>query len=118
MGSFLAQWKEKQDLERAKEIKEFLENNCQEMIDALFLTKKFGMNTSCLRIAFKTLTNQTPHAYLTMIRIEKAKKLLQKTDLNATIIAARVGLDKTNLYKHFKKLTGFTPAQWREHHSE
>ena len=117
MGSFLAQWKEKQDLEKAKEIKAFLENNYQEIIDAFFLAKKFGMNTRCLRIAFKALTDQTPHEYLTRVRIEQAKKLLQKTDLNTSLIAARVGLDKTNLYKHFKKLTGLTPVQWRENAS-
>jgi transcriptional regulator GlxA family with amidase domain len=115
MGSFLSQWKEKEDQEKASAIKGFLENNYQEVIDAAFLAKKFGMNTRCLRIAFKALTNQTPHAYLTSIRIEQAKNLLQKTDTDITSIAESVGLDKSNLYIHFRKITGLTPAQWREH---
>lgn len=114
MQHFTMQWKKKKALEKAGAIKTFLQDNYQENITGAFLAKKFGMNTRDLRIAFKELTNENVHAYLTKIRIEQAKKLLQKTDLHVSLIAARVGLDKTNLYIHFKKLTGVTPAQWRE----
>lgn len=114
MGSFLAQWKEKENLEKVKEIISFLENNYHEAIDARLLAKKFGMSTKSLTIAFKALTDQTPREYLTWIRIEQAKFLLQETDIHIMFIADRVGLDKSNLYIHFKKLTGLTPAQWRE----
>ena len=108
------QWKKKKDLEKAGEIKTFLENNYQENITWEFLAKIFGKNIWDFRIAFKELTNENVHECLTKIRMEHAKQLLQKTDLNVSLIAARVGLDKSNLYIHFKKLTGLTPAQWRE----
>src|ERR1044072_7346613 len=85
------------DLEKAKEIKTFLENNYQENYDYTFLAKKFGMNTNSLSTAFRSLTNSSIHEYLIRIRIERAKKLLQTTDLNVMYIAARVGIDKSNL---------------------
>ena len=102
------------DLEKAKEIKTFLENNYQENYDYVFLAKKFGMNTNSLSTAFRALTNSSIHEYLIKIRIERAKKLLQTTDLNIMYIAARVGIDKSNLNIHFKKLTGLTPLRWRK----
>ncbi|OQP61791.1 hypothetical protein A3860_31520 [Niastella vici] len=111
---YLTIQREKQVLAKAEEIKAFLENNYQDNHDYTFLAKKFGMNSNSLSIAFRILTNSSIHEYLTKVRIERAKKLLTTTDLHVTYIAARVGLDKTNLNIHFKRHTGMTPLQWRK----
>ena len=111
---YLTIQREKQVLAKAEEIKTFLENNYQDNHDYTFLAKKFGMNTHSLSISFRALTNSSIHEYLTKIRIERAQKLLKTTDLHVTYIAARVGLDKTNLNIHFKRHTGMTPLQWRK----
>lgn len=111
---YLTIQRERQVLAKAEEIKAFLESNYQDNHDYTFLAKKFGMNTHNLSISFRALTNSSIHEYLTKIRIERAQKLLQTTDLNVTYVAARVGLDKTNLNIHFKRHTGMTPLQWRK----
>jgi YesN/AraC family two-component response regulator len=104
----------KEDLEKATAIKEFLEKNYQETFDYAFLTKKFGMNMFNLKQAFKAVTNDNIHAYLTKIRVKRAKKLLETTDLNVGFIASQVGLDRSNFYIQFKKITGKSPSEWRK----
>jgi AraC-like DNA-binding protein len=72
------------------------------------------MNKFKLKHAFKAVTNYNVHSYITKIRIEKAKEMLENTDRTVEFIAGKVGLDKSNLNIQFKKLTGKTPAEWRK----
>jgi AraC-like DNA-binding protein len=104
----------KEDFEKAKQVQEFLENNFQQHIRYQFLVKKFAMNKNTLMQAFTTVTNDTIHAYVTRVRMEHAKKLLETTDLNIASIAENVGLDKSNFNIQFKKATGKTPSGWRK----
>jgi two-component system response regulator YesN len=104
----------REDLEKAKQIKEFLENNYEEGYGYKLLCKKFAINKKHLVMAFTTVSNDTIHVFHTKVRIEHAKKLLTTTQLNIGLIAVRVGLDKSNFNIQFKKYTGKTPTKWRE----
>ena len=77
------------------------------------LAQMVGTNQYKLKAGFKQLTQKTLYEYLTWVRVEKAKYLLEKTDLPLKIIAGKVGLDKSNLNKCFKKMTRVTPIEWR-----
>jgi AraC-like DNA-binding protein len=103
----------KEDLEKAMQVKEFLELNYQQHYGYQFLVKKFAMNKNKLKLAFTAVTNDTIHAFVTRVRIEQAKKLLVTTNLNIVSIAENVGLDKSNLNIQFRKATGKTPSGWR-----
>lgn len=103
----------KADLKKAKEIKTFLEENYQENHDYNSLSNRFGLNFFKLKYAFKTVTNYNIHAFLIKLKIERAKELLENTDETIDHIAAQVGLNRSNLFIQFKKLTGQTPSQWR-----
>jgi AraC-like DNA-binding protein len=48
-----------------------------------------------------------------MVRIRKAKELLEGSRLGLGVIAKKLGLDKSNFMKSFKKATGVTPREWR-----
>ena len=102
-----------EDLAKAKEIKQFLEKHYQEHHDYDCLVHRFGMNKFKLKLAFKAVTNDNVHQYVTKLRVEKAKELLENTDRTVEFIANKIGLDKSNLNIHFKKLTGKTPSEWR-----
>jgi AraC-like DNA-binding protein len=102
------------DLDKAREVKIFLEKNYQEHYDYTFLTKKFAINKFKLKLAFKAVANDNVHVYITKVRIEKAKHLLDHTDYTVGLIAVKVGLDKSNFNLQFKKLTGLTPTEWRK----
>jgi len=104
-----------EDIEKALLIKAFLEKHYQESYDYAFLTKKFAMNKFKLKQAFKHVTSDNIHSYITKLRINYAKKLLETTDLTIGQIVVNVGIDKSNFNLQFKKLTGKTPSQWRKH---
>lgn len=104
----------KDDLEKAMQIRTFLEENYKEHYDYECLSKKFGINLLKLKYAFKEVSGESIHVYLTKVRIEKAKELLQTTDETIIRIASMVGLNKSNLNIQFKKITGTTPLLWRK----
>lgn len=59
---------------------------------------------------FRRATGIPPYAYLTQIRVERAKQLLQ-ADLPIATVAQRVGFaDQSHLTRHFRRLVGVTPG--------
>ncbi|EKN65222.1 transcriptional regulator [Neobacillus bataviensis LMG 21833] len=64
---------------------------------------------------FRKHTNTTPAQYLTKIRMKKATELLRHTDLSIKDIAAKIGYENANYFnKVFRKITGFSPLEFRE----
>lgn len=66
---------------------------------------------------FKRHIGATPMHFLVSMRIERAKQLLRKADLNVSAVAYRVGFnDLGEFIRQFKKLTGMTPHTYRDSH--
>lgn len=64
---------------------------------------------------FKLSTGVAPHQYVIRCRVERAKTLLAQPDLAIADIAYRVGFaHQSHLNRHFKRLVGTTPGQWRQ----
>ncbi|MBW4671353.1 MAG: AraC family transcriptional regulator [Cyanomargarita calcarea GSE-NOS-MK-12-04C] len=62
---------------------------------------------------FKQSMAVTPHQYILQCRIEKAKCLLQHSQLSIAEVAVRVGFcDQSHLTKCFKRIVGITPKQF------
>jgi len=62
--------------------------------------------------AFRAQIGMPPHAYLTHLRIQRAKELLEK-GVRASELAPRVGLyDQSQLTRHFRRIVGTTPARY------
>jgi AraC family transcriptional regulator len=64
---------------------------------------------------FKTSTGLPPHQYVIARRIERAKQMLRGgDDLSLAQVAARSGFwDQGHFTRHFKRLVGVTPKQYR-----
>ena len=63
----------------------------------------------------KRSSGSTFKEYLTMVRVEEAKRLLNNTDDSLLDIAIGVGFDNQSYFTSvFKKLTGLTPGQYRK----
>ena len=64
---------------------------------------------------FKAATGLPPHQYLIMRRIERARQLLDAdNNISLAEVAALVGFsDQSHLTRHFKRLVGVTPGQFR-----
>ncbi len=62
--------------------------------------------------AFRAQVGMPPHAYLTHLRIQRAKELLSQ-GVRASELAPRVGLyDQSQLTRHFRRIVGVTPARY------
>jgi AraC family transcriptional regulator len=63
---------------------------------------------------FKATTGQTPHTYVTRLRIERAQELLRTSRLSMPAIARHVGFaSKSHFAGTFLRLTGISPHQFR-----
>jgi len=64
---------------------------------------------------FGDATGTTPVRWLTHQRILRAQDLLEATTLPVDVVASRVGLGTAvNLRQHFRRVTGTTPAAYRQ----
>ena len=64
---------------------------------------------------FKAATGLPPHQYIIAHRVERAKELLQAgTDVSLAAVALHAGFsDQSQFTRHFKRLVGVTPGQFR-----
>jgi AraC family transcriptional regulator len=63
---------------------------------------------------FKGATGLPPHQYVLTRRVEQAKRLLQAGPQSLAEVAAHVGFsDQSQFTRHFKRLVGVTPGQFR-----
>ena len=74
------------------------------------LARALGLTRYFVLRAFRQATGIPVSAYLTQIRVERAKQLLQ-ADLPIATAAQRVGFaDQSHLTRHFGRLVGVTPG--------
>jgi AraC family transcriptional regulator len=64
---------------------------------------------------FRAATGLAPHQYVIGRRVERARQLLQTgDDFSLAEVAARAGFtDQSQFSRHFKRLVGVTPGQFR-----
>ncbi|WP_419758842.1 helix-turn-helix domain-containing protein [Acidisoma sp.] len=60
----------------------------------------------------------TPHQWIIQRRISRAKSLMRETNMSLVEISLSCGfVDQSHLGRHFTRVVGATPAQWRREHS-
>ncbi|WP_311081710.1 AraC family transcriptional regulator [Paenibacillus polymyxa] len=93
---------------------EFLHLNYDRDIVVKDMAAAVNLHPGYLHRIFKKHTGLTLTAYLTMLRMDKARMLLQQTDIPIQEIADYVGV-ASRQYFHmlFKKHTGQTPVEYR-----
>lgn len=63
---------------------------------------------------FKAVFRMTPHEYLSACRVERAKFLLERTELSVTEICFSVGFESLGSFSSwFTRLAGSSPREWR-----
>lgn len=79
------------------------------------MAQEVGMSRSAFAKRFKELVGQPMFEYLTLLRVQRAKELLQETKLPLYEVASRVGYESDLAFtKTFKKHTGTTPTRYRK----
>lgn len=103
-----------EDLQKALQVKAIIEKEYHRSLVVADLAQMVGTNKSTLNLAFKAITGQPVKKYITDLRTEKARLLLETSNMCVEVIACRVGLHRTNLEKNFKKCYGTSPKDWRK----
>lgn len=97
--------------------KEYMEKHLAEEVSLETVAGYVRLNPVYFSALFKKQTGINFLAYLTSLRMEKAKKYLAQTDLGIADIAEKVGYyDPKYFGKMFKKENHITPAQYRRIH--
>lgn len=91
-----------------------LENIGDERFDANALSTTMAMSRAQLLRRLKALTGNSPGFYIKTMRLEKAKELLETSDLSVSEAAFKTGFGTlSNFTKVFSEKYGITPSQFR-----
>lgn len=105
-----------QDRNRLSSVKKYIEQNYNKEIYICELAKQEGYTTPHLINKFRQYYGVTPKAYVSQVRVLKAKELLMTTDMLSREIAVALGFsDELYFIRFFKNHTGFTPKQFRKY---
>lgn len=112
--------KKKADSEIVTEILEYVERHYSYDVSLNDLAvNRFFMNANYLSRLFKAQTGKNFSKYLIEYRIERAKELLQDTEIKISEVAMLVGFNTTSHFgQTFKKYEGQTPEQFRQGNKE
>lgn len=95
-------------------IEEFIVQHSEQPLTLEQTSRMCGLSTAAFAGKFKRLTGKTFIEYRNEIRIQKARRLLEQTDLKILHIAQEVGFEDLSFFnKLFKKSTGMSPRRYR-----
>jgi AraC family transcriptional regulator len=97
-----------------------LETDFAEDISLDELAALAQMSRSHFAVMFRQLTGHTPHQYLLLVRLNRARKMIGQRNPSSSLaeIAASTGFcDQAHLNRHFRRFFGTTPAAFRAHQS-
>lgn len=96
-----------------------LQESLEKPVDIERMAKDLPMGYSSFRKAFKKITGEPPNQFLLNLRLNRAKWLLDSTDLSINEIAYQSGFESVYYFsKLFKKRNGISPKFYRNPHVE
>jgi YesN/AraC family two-component response regulator len=111
--------KENLPLSTIDRILDYIEKTPLDQITLKEAAESIHINPSYLSQLFKQQLNKKFVDYITELRIEESKRLLQNTTLRMSEIAERVGYsDLAYFSNNFKKIVGSSPSEYRNTNSK
>ena len=94
---------------------DYIELSLERKIRVADLAKLAGYSEYYLTQKFKKETGQSVNSYIHYAKIERAKLLLESTDLAVKEVADRLAFNTVNYFiQSFRETTGYSPAQYRK----
>jgi len=94
---------------------EYIDANYSLQISLEDIAKAVNLSPIYFHQIFKQAIGQTPHRYLLMRRLQRAKKMLLTSEMPLSEVALASGFTSQSYFNYvFKKETGLTPKQFRE----
>lgn len=98
-------------IEKAKFI---LQESLEKPVDLERMARELPMGYSTFRKEFKRVTGEPPNQFLLNLRLNRARQLLESTNMNINEIACQTGFDSVYYFsKLFKKKNGKSPKYYR-----
>ncbi|MBD3897749.1 helix-turn-helix transcriptional regulator [Halomonas sp. ML-15] len=93
--------------------KQYIDENFCEPIHLDDLAAHVGMTRFSLSKRFRQRYGVSPYRYVCQVRVRQAQTMMEQ-GLRPTDIASETGFfDQSHLARHFKRLCGMTPRQYR-----
>lgn len=99
---------------KVKLVVALIKNDLRRQHSVSDLAQSVNLSVSRLQHLFKLETGMPPLRYLHLLRIEKARELLESSLMSIKEIRVHVGIYERNHFERtFKKIYGSTPSQYR-----
>jgi AraC family transcriptional regulator len=99
---------------RIARVRDFVEANLAESFGIAEMAACIGLSSWHFSRAFKASTGQTPRAFVTALRVQRAKEMLSQGGLPLAQVAQACGFaDQAHFSTVFRITTGCTPGAWR-----
>ncbi len=96
------------------EPRDWATRNLRENLSVEVLARRAGMSVRTFNRRFREETGQTPGAWILRRRLDRARELLETTDLPVDAVAHEAGLGTgASLRAHLRRDTGMTPLGYR-----
>ena len=100
-------------VEKIEKASNIIEQEMDVLGSIMSLAKRVGLNQNTLQEGFNQLYKKSVNNYIKDVRLEKAKELMEVTDLNITEITYRIGINSRSYFsKLFKEKFGLTPTMY------
>ncbi|WP_318312620.1 helix-turn-helix transcriptional regulator [Flagellimonas crocea] len=101
-------------LSKIEKAAKIIEDEIGRMDNIVTLAKRVGLNQTTLQQGFKRLYNASVNEYIRNFRVEKAKELLEDSNMNITEISYKLGINsRSYLSKLFKEKYGISPKEYQ-----
>ena len=99
---------------QARKVRDYIDAHIAEPLLVADLCALIQRSEAHFSRSFKRTFGEAPHAFLIRRRLQRAEQHMLQTDATLSDIALQCGFtDQAHLCKHFRQLTGRTPAAWR-----
>lgn len=97
-----------------RKVRKRLSGDLREGVSVVQLASECGLSVGHFARAFRQTFGESVHRHVLMLRIERAKHLLQASSLSLREVAHEVGYaDQATFTESFGKVSGITPGRYR-----